>query len=82
MLIAFLENNADLARGLLQTENARRSGEVLWEETTNKLNSEGPPTRNKNEWKKVLYIAFFWYILYFIFAINCILCLGVDRFKI
>lgn len=53
ILASFMEENTDLARGIVNASNGKRKSIVLWEKVTAKLNSVGPPVKTLMEWKKV-----------------------------
>ncbi|XP_058820017.1 uncharacterized protein LOC131682511 [Topomyia yanbarensis] len=48
-----MEENADLARNLLNTPDAKKNSHRLWNQLKDVLNEQGPPMREVTEWKKV-----------------------------
>lgn len=65
-MTSFFEKNKGLAKGYLNTPDARKNAKVKWVELAVKLNAVGPPMRSVNEWKKVSII----YIINGNFIIN------------
>lgn len=53
-MVAFMEAHNDLCMNRIQTIEARRASNNLWQQLTADLNAEGPPTKSCEEWKKVL----------------------------
>lgn len=56
VLMEFMEQHEDLANGRLNCSSARVTGDALWQELSEQLNSIGPPVRSNEGWKKVCII--------------------------
>ncbi|XP_017478077.1 PREDICTED: uncharacterized protein LOC108367887 isoform X2 [Rhagoletis zephyria] len=52
-LVAIMENNPDVARGMGSFGSTKKSRAELWEKFATELNAIGPPMRNGREWNKV-----------------------------
>lgn len=63
MLFKFMENNSDLAKGIVDGANGRDKKNKLWEKISKSLNDNGPPTRTTNQWKKVIIFLIFFLLL-------------------
>ncbi|XP_037807681.1 uncharacterized protein LOC119601054 isoform X1 [Lucilia sericata] len=53
ILVDFMEQHSDLAKGQLQCGNAKQRANNLWTKLADDLNSNGPPVRDVAGWKKV-----------------------------
>lgn len=53
ILLKYMENNQDLAKGYLNSENGKAKLKNKWKELSEKLNANGPPKKTVNEWRRV-----------------------------
>ncbi|XP_075157124.1 uncharacterized protein LOC142230363 [Haematobia irritans] len=52
-LVDFMVQHSDLAKGQLQSANAKQRAKILWTKLADDLNANGPPVRDVAGWKKV-----------------------------
>lgn len=52
-LLVFMLEHADFARGRIRNDCGNVTGQRLWIDLVEELNSKGPPIRSLEAWKKV-----------------------------
>lgn len=62
ILVEFMVQHSDLAKGHLQAANAKQTTNNLWTKLSDDLNANGPPVRDIAGWKKVRAMVLFIYI--------------------
>lgn len=63
ILVDFFLTHSHLAKGRIQSVEARKKAGELWEDLSKSLNAVGPPLRDVNGWKKVHnYLSFYFMI--------------------
>ena len=58
MLLNFMEEHRDLARGLLRGADGRQRSKRLWETLCTSLNAMGGCTKNVEQWQRVSLIHY------------------------
>lgn len=53
ILVQFMEDHPQLAKGQMKALNAKTAANNLWKRLAENLNNEGPPVREVVGWKKV-----------------------------